>query len=55
MCWRWRPGPGSFTGVRIGVAAVKGLAFAVGQALCAGVSTLAAMARNTARGCPLRG
>ena len=38
-------GPGSFTGVRIGVAAVKGLAFARGIP-CAAVSTLAAMAEN---------
>lgn len=38
-------GPGSFTGIRIGVAAVKGLAFAR-DLPCAGVSTLAAMARG---------
>ncbi len=38
-------GPGSFTGVRIGVASIKGLAMAQGKP-CAGVSTLEAMARN---------
>ena len=36
-------GPGSFTGLRIGVSAVKGLAFAEGKPCCA-VSTLEAMA-----------
>jgi len=36
-------GPGSFTGVRIGVSMVKGLAWA-GQIPCVGVSTLEAMA-----------
>ena len=36
-------GPGSFTGVRIGVAAAKGLAWG-GQLPCCGVSTLEAMA-----------
>ena len=40
-------GPGSFTGVRIGVASIKGLAMAQGKP-CAGVSTLEAMARNLA-------
>ena len=40
-------GPGSFTGIRIGVSAAKGLAFAA-EKPAAGVSTLAAMARNVA-------
>ena len=38
-------GPGSFTGVRIGVAAAKGLAWGL-QVPCCGVSTLEAMAKN---------
>ncbi len=37
-------GPGSFTGIRIGIAAVKGIAF--GGKECCGVSTLEAMAYN---------
>ena len=40
-------GPGSFTGLRIGVTAAKGLAWAK-ELPCCGVSTLAAMARNLA-------
>jgi len=43
-------GPGSFTGIRIGIAAAEGLAWGADLPLT-GVSTLAAMARN----CPLDG
>lgn len=38
-------GPGSFTGVRIGISLIKGLAFGKNK-ICVGVSTLEAMARN---------
>lgn len=40
-------GPGSFTGVRIGVAAAKGFSWGL-ELPCYGVSTLEAMARNVA-------
>ena len=39
-------GPGSFTGVRIGVSAAKGLAWGMNKPIC-GVSTLAAIAYQT--------
>ena len=49
-------GPGSFTGVRIGISAVKGMAFAENKS-CVGVSTLEGLAYNleTAEGiiCPV--
>ena len=38
-------GPGSYTGLRIGVAAVKAICFALNK-LCIGISTLEALAQN---------
>ena len=43
-------GPGSFTGIRIGIATVKGLAFGKNK-ICIGVSTLEAMAHTVASFC----
>ena len=44
-CFAVAQGPGSFTGIRIGVSTVKGLSWAA-EKPCVGVSTLAAMAWN---------
>ena len=44
-CFAVACGPGSFTGIRIGVSTVKGLSWAADKP-CVGVSTLAAMAWN---------
>ena len=44
-CFAVAQGPGSFTGIRIGISTVKGLAWAADRP-CIGVSTLAAMAWN---------
>ena len=44
-CFAVAQGPGSFTGIRIGIATVKGLAWAADKP-CIGVSTLATMAWN---------
>lgn len=46
-CFAAAVGPGSFTGVRIGVATAKGLAQAA-QKPCAAISTLHALANNSA-------
>ncbi|MBI5062568.1 MAG: tRNA (adenosine(37)-N6)-threonylcarbamoyltransferase complex dimerization subunit type 1 TsaB, partial [Desulfatitalea sp.] len=43
--WAVTQGPGSFTGLRIGISAVKGLALATGKPF-AGVSTLAVLAHQ---------
>ncbi|MBQ1388140.1 MAG: tRNA (adenosine(37)-N6)-threonylcarbamoyltransferase complex dimerization subunit type 1 TsaB [Clostridia bacterium] len=47
-CFAVNCGPGSFTGLRIGIAAVKGLAYALNKP-CAGVSTLESMTYNFMR------
>lgn len=44
-CFAVNSGPGSFTGVRIGVSAVKGMAYAASKP-CVAVSTLESMAYN---------
>lgn len=50
-CFAGASGPGSFTGVRVGLACIKGLAHATGR-LAAGVSTLEALSTFGSR--PLR-
>ena len=47
-CLAVAAGPGSFTGLRIGISTVKGLAWGA-EKPCAGVSTLEAMAWNLDR------
>ncbi len=41
-------GPGSYTGLRIGIAAVKGIVMGCEKLKCAGISTLEALAWNSA-------
>ncbi len=43
-------GPGSFTGIRIGISAVKGFAFSLDKP-CAGISSLESAARMAPEGC----
>lgn len=51
-CFAVATGPGSFTGIRIGIAAVKAMAYAVG-ADAVGISSLRALARSTGTACSL--
>ncbi len=44
-------GPGSYTGLRIGIAAVKGICLGAPHIRCAGISTLEAMAYNSSAFC----
>lgn len=44
-------GPGSYTGLRIGIAAVKGICLGASHIKCAGVSTLEALAYNCSAFC----
>lgn len=44
-------GPGSYTGLRIGIAAVKGICLGASHIKCSGISTLEALAYNCAGFC----